>query len=285
MNNKTEPASVTITPRVLKPSLSPAFGKSSVVSASCLLSTITSVSVSSSPGVSTGTSATTTGTTVTDNSKTSVDASGYVTKTGRDGVYTHISEGEISIGDMNDVYVYPNTLVIMEVNGDQLKNWLEFSALNFNQIDPENEEDQFLVNEEERSYNFDTIEGITYEFDVTQEVGNRVQNIQFEGEPVESEDRFYVATNNHRSSGDALDEDVIIALETTMKNRQIIIDYVINHDGPLEIEASDNWSIAPFNAAGNVLFTSDPNAVDYYEDYDRIEIHEDTAGGTTFLYN
>lgn len=205
-------------------------------------------------------------------------------RAGRDGEYTYISEGEISIGDMNDVYVYPNTLVIVEVNGDQLKNWLEFSALNFNQIDPDNEEDQYLVNEEERSYNFDTIANVTYEFDVTQEAGNRVQNLAYEGEPVDSEDRFYVATNNHRASGDALDEDVIIALETRTENRQIIIDYVINHEGPLDLEADQNWTIAPFEPAGNVLFSSSPNAVDYYGNYERIELHEEGADAAQFLY-
>lgn len=205
-------------------------------------------------------------------------------RAGRDGEYTYISEGEISIGDMNDVYVYPNTLVIVEVNGDQLKNWLEFSALNFNQIDPDNDEDQYLVNEEERSYNFDTIANVTYEFDVTQEAGNRVQNLAYEGEPVDSEDRFYVATNNHRASGDALDEDVIIALETRTENRQIIIDYVINHEGPLDLEADQNWTIAPFEPAGNVLFSSSPNAVDYYGNYERIELHEEGADAAQFLY-
>lgn len=206
-------------------------------------------------------------------------------RAGRDGEYTFIEQGEISIGDMNDVYVYPNTLAVVEVNGDQLKNWLEFSAKNFNTIDPSNSDDQYLINDEERSYNFDIIENITYSFDVTQEEGNRVQNIMFEGEPVQSEDRFYVATNNHRISGDDLDEDVKIILETTTENRQIIMDYVINHDGVLDLEPSHNWNILPIEAAGNVLFNSAPEAVDYYQDFENVELYEEGSEQTTFIYS
>ena len=206
-------------------------------------------------------------------------------RAGRDGEFTNISEGEISIGDMNDVYVYPNTMNVVEVNGDELKNWLEFSALNFNQIDPDEEGDQQLVNEEERSYNFDVIENVTYAFDVTKPVGERVVDLAYNGEAVTTDDRFYVATNNHRTSGGDLGENVKIALETTMENRQIIMDYVINHEGPLDIVASQNWSIIPFETSGNVIFKSDKNGVDYVDEYENIEFYEENDEGVYFLYN
>ncbi len=76
----------------------------------------------------------------------------------------------------------------------------------------------------------------------------------------------------------------MIALETTTENRQIIIDYVINHEGPLDLEVSQNWTMAPFEPTGNVIFSSSANAVDYYEEYERIELHDEDGNAAYFLY-
>ena len=38
----------------------------------------------------------------------------------------------------------------------------------FNTIDPNNSQPQNLVNTDYRTYNFDVIDGVTYEFDITQ---------------------------------------------------------------------------------------------------------------------
>ncbi|MFB4158931.1 bifunctional 2',3'-cyclic-nucleotide 2'-phosphodiesterase/3'-nucleotidase [Geomicrobium sp. JSM 1781026] len=206
-------------------------------------------------------------------------------RAGRGGDFTQVDAGEVAIRDMNDVYVFPNTLHVVEVDGDQLKNWLEYSALNFNQIDPDEDADQELVNQDFSSYNFDVIENVTYEVDVTNDEGERVLNVEYDGEPVESDDRFYVATNNYRAGGeDHLDADVETVLETTDENRQIIIDYIIAHDGPIDVEASENWQLTPIEAAGDIIFDSAADASEYSDGYDRIELYEETDEGTRFTF-
>jgi 2',3'-cyclic-nucleotide 2'-phosphodiesterase/3'-nucleotidase len=52
---------------------------------------------------------------------------------------------------------------VVEVNGATVKEWLEMSAGQFNQIDTGKTEVQWLVNESFPTYNFDVIDGVNYE--------------------------------------------------------------------------------------------------------------------------
>ena len=84
--------------------------------------------------------------------------------------YTDIPSGTIAIKNVADLYLYPNTLNAVLVNGAQLKEWLEKSAGQFHQIDPSSTKEQPLVNMDYRSYNFDVIDGVEYQIDVSQPV-------------------------------------------------------------------------------------------------------------------
>ena len=55
---------------------------------------------------------------------------------GRD-YYTEIAAGEIALKHIADLYIYPNTLRVVEVTGAEVREWLEMSAGLFNQIDPD----------------------------------------------------------------------------------------------------------------------------------------------------
>ncbi|WP_051314879.1 bifunctional 2',3'-cyclic-nucleotide 2'-phosphodiesterase/3'-nucleotidase [Alteribacter aurantiacus] len=179
-------------------------------------------------------------------------------RAGRGGAYTNVTEGNIAIRDVNDIYVYPNTLHVVKVNGTELHNWLERSAENFLQIDPESDERQFVVNTDFASFDFDTIEGVDYQIDVTQPVGERIFGLTYEGEDVTEEDEFLVATNNYRAGGGGAHiEGVETVLASTDENREVIIDYIRDHDGPLEVEVTNNWSLVPFETNAEVVFESD----------------------------
>ena len=68
-----------------------------------------------------------------------------------------------------DLYLYPNTLIVVKASGKEVKEWLECSAGQFNQIDPDNTKPQSLINWDGfRTYNFDVIDGVNYQIDVTQ---------------------------------------------------------------------------------------------------------------------
>ncbi|WZY01103.1 bifunctional 2',3'-cyclic-nucleotide 2'-phosphodiesterase/3'-nucleotidase [Bacillus sp. FSL W7-1360] len=207
-------------------------------------------------------------------------------RAGRGGDYTDVGAGEIAIRDVNDIYVYPNTLHVVKVNGMALQKWLERSAENFLQIDPASSEEQPLIDTDFASFNFDTIEGVAYKIDVTKPVGERIVDLTYEGKEVTAEDEFLVATNNYRAGGggDHL-EDVETVLASTDENREVIIDYIRNYDGVLNVEASNNWSIVPFETDAKIVFETDiagESLADQTANVAFVELLEDTTGRFQF---
>lgn len=69
---------------------------------------------------------------------------------------------------MADLYLYDNVTAILKVTGADIREWLEMSAGQFNQVDPKSTEPQELINTDYRTYNFDVIDGLTYQYDITQ---------------------------------------------------------------------------------------------------------------------
>ena len=136
---------------------------------------------------------------------------------GRNGAdyYTNIKAGNLAIKNIGDLYLYDNTLYIVKLTGSEVKDWIEMSAGQFNQIDPSKSGEQALLNPDFRSYNFDVIDGVTYQIDVTQPAkynasggvknpqANRVKQLSYNGKPVRDDQEFLVVTNNYRASGAA----------------------------------------------------------------------------------
>lgn len=200
---------------------------------------------------------------------------------GRNGAtyYTNIPAGTIAIKNVSDLYIYPNTLKAVLVNGTQLKDWLERSAGQFNQIDVKKAEEQALINEAFPTYNFDVIDGVTYQIDVTQPAkyniegklenpeANRIKNLQYNGKEVKAEDKFIIVTNNYRASGGGnfpgADGSTIV-IDSPDENRQIVIDYILSQK-TINPAADNNWSFAPISEKVNVTFTTSPDAKPFAE--------------------
>ncbi|WP_152399473.1 bifunctional 2',3'-cyclic-nucleotide 2'-phosphodiesterase/3'-nucleotidase [Paenibacillus cellulositrophicus] len=196
---------------------------------------------------------------------------------GRNGAsyYTNIPAGTIAIKNVSDLYVYPNTVHAVVVTGAEVKEWLEWSAGQFNQIDPSKTTEQPLVNMDFPTYNYDVIDGVTYQIDVTQPnkydakgtvvnpSANRIKNLQFGGKPIDLKQKFVVATNNYRASSSKLanPDGKRIIMAAPDENRQVIIDY-IRDNGTINPSADGNWTFAPVDAKLNVTFTSSPDAKD-----------------------
>jgi len=148
------------------------------------------------------------------------------------------------------------------------------SAGQFNRIDPNSSAEQMLINEDFPTYNFDVIDGVTYEIDVTQparynkegEVVNkdshRIANLKFDGKPIDGAQKFVVATNNYRAGGGGhfpgLDGSTII-VEAPDENRTVLANYIMD-EKTIDPKADGNWHLAPVGNASKVTFVTSPKA-------------------------
>lgn len=113
--------------------------------------------------------------------------------------YTEIDAGQVSLGQIADLYRYPNTLELVKLTGQQLHDWLEASATAFVEGIPE--DPWSWVNKSVPHYNFDSILGLTYQIDPTQPVGQRIKNLSYQGQTLAAEQQFLVLVNSYRASG------------------------------------------------------------------------------------
>ncbi|WP_412029514.1 2',3'-cyclic-nucleotide 2'-phosphodiesterase [Deinococcus yunweiensis] len=194
---------------------------------------------------------------------------------GRSGpsYYTDIPAGTLAIKNVADLYVYPNTVQAVVVTGAQVQEWLERSAGQFRQIDPAKTEPQLLVDDAFPTYNFDVIDGVTYEIDVTQpsrygskgEVVNatahRIRNLQYQGKPIDPAAKFVVATNNYRASGGGsfpgLDGKNIV-LAAPDETRQALVGF-FSEQKTVNPTADGNWKLTPIPGV-TLLYVSSPTA-------------------------
>lgn len=182
--------------------------------------------------------------------------------------YTDVAVGPLAINNAADLYLYPNTVYAVKVNGADIKNWLEAAAKRFNQIDPAKTTEQQLVSTFP-GYNFDmfTTADVQYEIDVTQPVGSRIKNLTYLGKAIDPAQEFVIATNNYRATSgksfiDKLDGSGTIWASPDA-NRDVVIDYIRKNPAVSRTAngAAKSWRFAKATVAGPVVFTSGANAL------------------------
>jgi 2',3'-cyclic-nucleotide 2'-phosphodiesterase / 3'-nucleotidase len=216
------------------------------------------------------------------------------------GYYTDIPAGPLALKNVADLYMYPNTLKAMLLTGEQVREWIEMSAGQFRRIDPQGPAQQALLAEGFPSYNFDTLDGVSYELDLTQPArytaagklaapeSHRVQNLRFEGRPVKPDEKFIVATNNYRAYGGGNFPGLSagqVVLDAPDENRQVLVDYLSRSaadaaDGPFTPKADGNWTIRPVPGVA-MRFTTGSGARRYLDRHPSIVFVQDNGDGSS----
>ncbi|WP_314140467.1 bifunctional 2',3'-cyclic-nucleotide 2'-phosphodiesterase/3'-nucleotidase [Buttiauxella noackiae] len=176
--------------------------------------------------------------------------------------FVEVEKGQLTFRNAADLYLYPNTLVVVKATGKEVKEWLECSAGQFNQIDVNSTKPQSLINWDGfRTYNFDVIDGVDYQIDVSQPArydgecqivnpnAERIKGLTFKGKPIDPNATFLVATNNYRAYGGkfAGTGDSHIAFASPDENRSVLANW-ITASKEIHPAADNNWRLAPIHS-------------------------------------
>lgn len=193
--------------------------------------------------------------------------------------FTEVESGQLTFRNAADLYLYPNTLVAMKVKGKEVHEWLECSAGQFNHIDVNSTKPQSLINWDNfRTYNFDVMDGVNYQIDVTQPPkydadckvinpdSQRIVNLTYNGKPVDPKQDFIIATNNYRAysaSFPGTGPD-FIAFDAPDENRSVVAAYISRiskKQGEVTPSADNNWSFATIKSDNklDVRFETSPS--------------------------
>lgn len=134
--------------------------------------------------------------------------------------FTDVPAGPLSLRHIADLYMYPNELRCLIIDGATLRDWLEMSAGYFRHTtsgpapaDATKKSIPMLGDPQRAGHNFDSVFGINYRIDPTAPArfgadgvlrdpdANRVCNLCYAGLPVTDDMRFAVAVNSYRANG------------------------------------------------------------------------------------
>jgi len=168
---------------------------------------------------------------------------------------SNLLEGQFKKKDVAYIYKYPNTLVGVNITGENLLKYMEWSAGYYNTTKPGDITVSF--NKDIRGYNYDMFSGLTYEIDIQNEAGSRIENVLFNGAPIDSSKIYKLSLNNYRFGTlmglglvtmDDKYYDSYEELQDKGRIRDLIIKYTVEEkQGNLVPTVDNNWKITNFD--------------------------------------
>lgn len=108
----------------------------------------------------------------------------------------------ITMRDIVSNYIFPNTLKVLAITGQDLKAALERSASYFGEyLDSKLELNPEFTTPKPQHYNYDMWEGIDYVINISRPIGERIVQLTYKGEPIAMDKEYHVVMNNYRAGG------------------------------------------------------------------------------------
>lgn len=180
-----------------------------------------------------------------------------------------LGPGPITRRDILELYVYPNTLKAVRIDGADLKAYLERSALYFHSWPPgtadgstpagagaggrdgdrRGDAQTSLINDSVPGFNFDVVSGVEYAIDLRNPPGERIVGLRRDGRPVTPADSFTLALNNYRQTGGGgfqMVAEAPLVFSTETEVAELLMDFVQERDTLTAEEIfEENWRILP----------------------------------------
>ncbi|MBU2515205.1 5'-nucleotidase C-terminal domain-containing protein [bacterium] len=109
---------------------------------------------------------------------------------------SNLKAGDFKKKDVAYIYKYPNTLVGVNITGENLLKYMEWSASYYNTFTPGDLTISF--NKDIRGYNYDMFSGVSYEIDLSKEAGSRIKNAKIGGRDLDPKATYKLTINNYR---------------------------------------------------------------------------------------
>lgn len=153
---------------------------------------------------------------------------------------------KVTMRDIVANYVYPNTLVVIEITGKDMKEALERSASYFT-LDSVGEiaVNPTFCEPKPQHYNYDMWEGIEYTINVSKPIGQRITNLTCKGKMVEEKDIFEVVMNNYRAGGGGdypMFKGKAVKREIQTDMSEILASY-FKRNPQIKAETNNNWRV------------------------------------------
>jgi 2',3'-cyclic-nucleotide 2'-phosphodiesterase/3'-nucleotidase len=177
-----------------------------------------------------------------------------------------VKAGDLNFQDLLNIYPYENQLYVIELTGEEIKNYLEFSYSKWVNKMAGNNAPFLQLNIGGRGdrgrfknifFNFDSAAGLIYEVDATKGDGERILIISdSNGQPFDFKKRYKVALSSYRASGggDMLElgagipkEELEGRIVERLSDIREMLYNKLKRDGSITPERLNQWKFVPEN--------------------------------------
>jgi len=176
-----------------------------------------------------------------------------------------IDSGMLQVRDLFKLYRFENLLYTMNLTGQEIKDYLEFSYDKwFRQMNKKGDPMLFIESTKNRNrlstmfFNYDSAEGVDYTLNLQADKGNRITiNKMTNGEAFDLKKTYKVALNSYRGNGGGghltegagLSKDELSKrlINSTTKDLRFYLMKWIEEKKVVDVSCNNNWKVIPEN--------------------------------------